>query len=218
MDEAAIRITHTGGYQFAIDFGEAWPSLTADEPAPIGTGAGPSPEHLVAAGVANCLSASLVFALGKYRAKPSGLGAEARFKVHRNAAGRLRMESITVTITLDGVSNADAATRALAKFQDFCTVSESVAAGIPIAVSVVDPAGKVLHRSPGETAGAAARPEDAPAAFVERANRGDIDGLLALYDGDLVLGGGTVASTGAAVGGTGTGATGSGAEAPTGTI
>jgi hypothetical protein len=35
--------------------------------------------------------------------------------------------------------------RALAQFEDFCTVTESVKRGIPVAVTVVDSAGTVLQ-------------------------------------------------------------------------
>lgn len=203
----AVRISHKEGYQFVVDFGDALGSIGVDEPAPIGTGAGPSPEQLLVASVANCLCASLVFSLGKYGAQPRGLAAEARFQLHRNAGGRLRMQSIAVTITIAGVSNPDAAKRALARFQDFCTVSESVSAGIPVEVSVQDSDGAVLHSSKPASGGEDAvrsdgegvrRPEDVVHQFIERANRGDLDGLLDLYDSRAVIAVGDPVATGRA--------------------
>jgi hypothetical protein len=38
--------------------------------------------------------------------------------------------------------------RALAQFEDFCTVSESVQAGIPVTVSIADGAGTELSWTP----------------------------------------------------------------------
>ncbi len=38
---------------------------------------------------------------------------------------------------------------ALAQFQDFCTVTESVQAGIPVAVTVEDATGRLLRSSGG---------------------------------------------------------------------
>ena len=63
----SIKIKQVDGYKSTVDFGQLLPELLVDEPEPIGTGDGPSPEQLLVASVANCLCASLVFALGKYK-------------------------------------------------------------------------------------------------------------------------------------------------------
>lgn len=141
-----VEITQTGSYRFEVDFGAAFPSLTVDEPAPIGNGEGPAPEQLLAASVAYCLSASLFFALNKYRQDSGGIRASAECDVVRNDAGRLRIGRIDVHLQL----GADTATlehveRALAQFEQFCTISESVQAGIPVNVTVSDGAGRTLR-------------------------------------------------------------------------
>lgn len=147
MSEATPRvtITHASGYQFLVDFGGALPALATDEPPPIGEGQGPSPEQLLLAGVTNCLCASLFFALGKFRQEASGIRAEASAKIGRNEKGRLRMQAIEVVITI-GAETYDRpqVERALAQFEDFCTVTESVKAGIPVAVTVSDRNGTTL--------------------------------------------------------------------------
>jgi uncharacterized OsmC-like protein len=51
-------------YVFKIDFDDAGYILT-DEPEPLGQGEGPNPARLVGPAVANCLCASLLFALRK---------------------------------------------------------------------------------------------------------------------------------------------------------
>jgi organic hydroperoxide reductase OsmC/OhrA len=142
-----IRIRHENGYRFSVDFGDAFPGLTVDEPAPIGKGEGPSPEQLLLAGVTNCLCASLFFALTKYRQKAEGIAADAACTVDRNEHGRLRIVGMEVRISLPDAAGdlGDGAERAFRQFEDFCTVSESVRAGIPVAVTIEDKDGTVVH-------------------------------------------------------------------------
>ncbi|SFL53990.1 OsmC family protein [Methylobacterium pseudosasicola] len=134
-----IRITQVGAYVFTVDFGAALPELLTDEAPPVGGGTGPVPEQMLIAGVANCLCASLVFALGKFRQDAQSVAAEAACRVTRNAEGRLRITGIDVHIRLGAQAAAmPRIDRVLEQFQRFCTVSESVKAGIPVSVSVED--------------------------------------------------------------------------------
>jgi uncharacterized OsmC-like protein len=144
-----VTITQTEGYQFLIDFGDALPKLQADEMAPIGKGEGPCPEQMLVAGVTNCLCASLIFALAKFRQDARGISATASYKIERNERGRLRIARLDVAIRL-GANAADLPNldRALAQFEDFCTVSESVQGGIPVNVSIADGAGTELSWTP----------------------------------------------------------------------
>ncbi|MCJ2057852.1 OsmC family protein [Methylobacterium sp. J-048] len=140
-----IRITQVGDYVFTVDFGATLPDLLTDEAPPVGGGTGPVPEQLLASGVANCLCASLVFALGKFRQEAQGLAAEATCRMARNPEGRLRIAGIDVRIRLGAAAEAmPRIDRVLAQFERFCTVSESVKAGIPVAVSVEDAGGTRL--------------------------------------------------------------------------
>lgn len=141
-----IEITQTGRYRFDVDFGAAFPSLAVDEPQPIGDGEGPAPEQLLAASVAYCLSASLFFALGKYRQDAGGIRASAECDIVRNEAGRLRIGHIDVHLQLGvDASTLQHVDRALAQFEPFCTVSESVQTGIPVNVVVSDASGRRLR-------------------------------------------------------------------------
>ena len=116
-----------------------------DEPAPLGEGAGPSPSQLLAAGVANCLSSSLVFAAAKYHEDPGALATSVTCEIGRNEKGRLRVLGMAVEMVLgaapETMGHLD---RMLASFEDFCTVSQSVKAGIPFTVTVRAPDGSVL--------------------------------------------------------------------------
>jgi uncharacterized OsmC-like protein/ketosteroid isomerase-like protein len=199
----SLSLSHLGHYKFLIDFGTG-PALRSDEPKPIGEGEGPSPEQLLAAGVANCLCASLYFALTKYRQTADGLKADVTVSTARNERGRLRIERINVAIALaDGNFSDDLLNRALGQFEDFCTVSESVKRGVPVEVSISDGSGNVLtHRPESKTAAAprppASSPEELVRLFAERANAGDVEGLVDLYEPGATLAAGERQSHGEA--------------------
>jgi len=144
-DEVSVTITRQDRYRFLVDFGAGIAKMVLDEPAPLGEGAGPSPTQLLAAAVANCLSASLLFAHGKFKEDPGSLRTTAVCEIGRNENNRLRVTGIKVAITLgvapETLGHLD---RVLAQFEDFCTVSQSVRTGIPFTVSIRSPDGRVL--------------------------------------------------------------------------
>jgi len=143
--EALVTLTRRQGYQFEIDFGLDTPHVFSDEPPPLGSAQGPTPNHLLLAAVANCLSASLTFALSKFKQDPGTLTAVARATIGRNEANRLRIQGIRVDIHLERPGDAyQHLDRILDQFEQFCTVSMSVQQGIPVAVSVTDGAGRML--------------------------------------------------------------------------
>jgi uncharacterized OsmC-like protein len=107
----------------------------------------PTPVQLLAAAVGNCLAASLLFALRKFRQAPEPITVDMTASVARNAAGRLRVQGMQARLTLgvpqEGLQHLD---RALAGFEQFCTVTESVRAGFPVQVEVFDARGVPLKR------------------------------------------------------------------------
>jgi organic hydroperoxide reductase OsmC/OhrA len=131
------------GYRFKVDFGLAGvPGLMTDATPPLGQGHGPDSEMLLMAAVANCLSASLAFSLRKFRNEDVPMRASVEATLSRNERGRLRMHSIAVDIHL-GVNAARLrlVDRALAQYEDFCVVTQSVRAAIPVAAQVFDSEG-----------------------------------------------------------------------------
>ncbi|HSX94709.1 MAG TPA: OsmC family protein [Hydrogenophaga sp.] len=144
-ESVSITVTRQRGYQFLVDFGGAMPAINADLPAPLGQGAGPSPEHLLLAAVANCLSASLLFALQKYKQDPGALSATATATIGRNEDKRLRVTGVDVALSLGKpAAELEHLERALAQFEDFCTVTQSVRAGMDVRLSVSDATGQRL--------------------------------------------------------------------------
>jgi uncharacterized OsmC-like protein len=142
-----LELEHVADYEFRVKFD--WPGvadLVLDEPAPLGSRRGPNASRLIAAGVANCLTASLLFCLRKSHAEPRAVKASVTGHTVRNDQGRLRLGGFEVTITVDGdPEHAARLARCNELFENFCVVTESVRQGIPVSVRVVDGAGTVLH-------------------------------------------------------------------------
>jgi len=140
-------------YRFEIGFEAPVPPIFGDEPPPLGLSTGPSPVQLLAAAVGNCLSDSLLFALRKYRQSPEPLSCEVQAHVGRNAQGRNRVLRMQATLTL-GVPAAslEHLDRVLATFEQFCTVTQSVAPAIPVQLIVRDSTGAELLNSPSMAA------------------------------------------------------------------
>ncbi len=135
---ATVRLELEDGYRFRVDFGEGFPPLLMDEPAPLGDGAGPNASAVLAAAVGNCLSASLLYCLRRARIDVTSLRTEAEVVPARNAEGRLRIGSIRVELHPEVAAGAEGRLgRCLELFEDFCVVTESVRAGIDVAVEVV---------------------------------------------------------------------------------
>ena len=141
MDSSfTIELLQQENYRFEVHFDNpAVPVLVTDEPAPLGGNAGPDPTHLLTTAVANCLSASLLFALRKFKNEPGPIRATATATLVRNEHGRLRVGGIETQLRL-GVpaSSLRQWERALAQFEDFCIVTQSVRAAFPVTVRVYD--------------------------------------------------------------------------------
>lgn len=144
MSETSIHVQlkQKQNYQFEIHFGGEIPVVMGDEPAPLGTGQGPSPVQLLAASVGNCLSDSLLFALRKFKQAPEPIRCDVDAEVGRNAEGRLRVLGIKALLTL-GVPAASLQhlDRVLGQFESYCTVTQSVGLAIPVSIEVVDALG-----------------------------------------------------------------------------
>ena len=142
-----IELEQREGYEFVVRFDHPkGAELLLDEPPPLGKDHGPNAARLVAAAVANCLSASLVFCLrGKFRQNPGPIRAMATGTLERNEKGRVRIAGLDVVISLaDSKESVPHLERCLEQFEDFCIVTESVRRGIPVSVKVVDEAGVEL--------------------------------------------------------------------------
>jgi len=144
-----IELKQQANYRFEVHFDNpAVPPLVTDEAAPLGGDEGPNPSRMLVTSIANCLSASLLFAMRKFKNEPGPLRTTATATIGRNADKRLRVLGVVVDVHL-GVPAAGLVMleRILAQFEEFCVVTQSVRASIPVTVRVLDATGAVLHTS-----------------------------------------------------------------------
>ncbi|WP_287816681.1 hypothetical protein, partial [Idiomarina sp.] len=80
--EFSVSMELVDNYKFLVDFG-SYGELVSDEPEPLGEGQGPNPSRILAASVANCLAASLMFALRKFKDEPGKVSAKVKGHLDR---------------------------------------------------------------------------------------------------------------------------------------
>lgn len=126
------------GYAFTVDFGDAGiPPMTIDETPPLGHNEGPNPSRVLAASIAGCLGASLLFCLRKAHVDVATLNADVHVTNGRNEKGRLRVKKVTVRLAPSVPADQHARmARCLEIFEEFCVVTASVREGMEIAVTV----------------------------------------------------------------------------------
>ncbi len=148
--EIRILLEQEGPYAFKVDFeGTDLDALHTDEPAPLGAGTGPNPSAILLTSIVNCLGASLLFALRKFKNEPGPIRAEIVARRERNAEGRWRIPRAEVVIHLsDKAVDLEHFDRVIAQFEQFCIVTQSVREGVDVAVRIVDADG--VSRTPGE--------------------------------------------------------------------
>lgn len=144
-----LHLEQQEAYQFDINFNlPNVANLTADEPTPLGEGAGPNASRLLAAAAANCLSAGLLFCLTKESAPSHSLKTEAICQIERNGKNRLRVSHIAIKLILnDELTKVERIDKCLRNFEQFAVVAASIRQGIPMQVTVTNEAGDILHQS-----------------------------------------------------------------------
>jgi organic hydroperoxide reductase OsmC/OhrA len=133
-----ITLDRGNGYQFVADLDQpGLEPMLLDEPPPLGDGSGPGASRLLAAAVGYCLSASALFCLQRAHIDVLSMRSEVAVTIARNDSGRLRISGMDVRIQPE-VAEEDVPRmkRCLEVFENYCTVTESVRAGIPVGVEV----------------------------------------------------------------------------------
>ena len=145
-ESITVTLTQDDDYSFRIAFdGASMPDILSDESPPLGHGAGPDPTRLLVAAIGSCLGASLLFALRKFKNTPGKIVTRVRAYPTRNEHKRLRIGHIAAEIQLaDNAGDYRQIERIIAEFEEFCVVTQSVRAGVPVEVTVIDGEGAVL--------------------------------------------------------------------------
>jgi organic hydroperoxide reductase OsmC/OhrA len=138
ISEFTVRLEQVSDFEFRVIFDNAeHPELMLDEPPPLGKDQGPNAGRLLAASIANCLSASFLFAARKAKLGVGGIKTEAKVGIIRNENRRLRIGKIEVELDPGlGAADQEQAAAVAAAFEDFCTITQSVRQGIPVQVRI----------------------------------------------------------------------------------
>jgi uncharacterized OsmC-like protein len=134
-----VSVELVEGYRFKVTFPDAEKTtLMMDEPPPVGEGRGPNAARVLAASIANCLSASLLFCLNKSRVGVRGIKAEAEPILERNKEGYWRVTKINVVLHTELAETTDEtkAQRCRDIFENYCVVTGAVRGGISVDVKV----------------------------------------------------------------------------------
>ncbi|MBL8913721.1 MAG: OsmC family protein [Archangium sp.] len=131
-----LTLEQLAGYEFKVGWDKPWAELKTDEPPPLGKDAGPGPSRMLAVAIANCLASSLLFCLSRKGEKVEGLTARVHVEIVRNAERRLRVGKVDVTLKAPLERDSKALLECIDTFEDFCTITESVRAGVQVNVNV----------------------------------------------------------------------------------
>lgn len=106
---------------------------------------GPNPSRMLALGILGCLSASFIFCLKKRNFKVDDFKSEAEVTIARNEKGFLRIKQIDVNIE-PKIESPETLKRTkqclktvedgISFFEQYCTVTQSVRAGINVNVNI----------------------------------------------------------------------------------
>ena len=138
-EDRKVEIELVQGYRFRVSFpDEDRTTLFMDEPSPLGGSKGPNASKVLAASIANCLCASLLFCLQKARIELDGIRAEAEPILSRNKYGYWRVTKVSVNIfpSFKSDESRQRAKRCLEIFENYCVVTSAVRSGITVDVAV----------------------------------------------------------------------------------
>ena len=138
VSDFTLAVDQIRDYEFRIKFDKpGLPDLIMDEPPPLGRDAGPNPSRLLAAAIAECLTASLLFCARRARVELGPIHTEVKMQIVRNENRRLRVGKVEVVIDPHlPEAEREKSARCFEIFEDFCVVTQSVRQGIDIVVSV----------------------------------------------------------------------------------
>ncbi|MDL2283818.1 OsmC family protein [Oxalobacter sp. OttesenSCG-928-P03] len=148
QESFSVTLTHKDNYRFEVEFEDKFPEFDvylSDEPEPMGNNRAPAPPHMLIAAVANCASASFMFAVNRAKQDIGGMVTKATCHIGRNENRHFRIVKIDVEIqTGKPASEIAELEDILSRFEGISTVARSVEEGIAMETTVIDSTGKRL--------------------------------------------------------------------------
>ncbi len=134
----ALTIEMRAPYEFTVRVeGANAHAYTTGEGPPLGPAGNPAPDELLGAALATCLASSLLFCVQKAHVTVEALTGSVRVQKARNERGRLRIGSVEVAFDARVPDDQrERFKRCRTLFEEYCTVTESVRAGIPVEVAL----------------------------------------------------------------------------------
>jgi uncharacterized OsmC-like protein len=133
--QRTAELAQSEKYRFEVHYpGRLYGPVEVDEPSPVGGDAGPGPVESLATAVGHCMSSTLVSTLERAHVPVTPVHTTVDVEVGRNERGRLRVRRLSLTIRTAPIHGEDRERfdHCVSIFEDFCTVSGAVRAGIPI--------------------------------------------------------------------------------------
>ena len=146
-----VELDQESGYIFTARFVSETGTLEMDEPAPLGKGVplGPDGVSLLTGGAGYCMTASLVFCLGKVRVPIEELRTRSVGHLVRLENRLRRVSGIEIDIdVLVAQEHRQAFERCLGLFTGYCVVTESIRGAFPITIRVHHPWGEHVVELP----------------------------------------------------------------------
>jgi uncharacterized OsmC-like protein len=137
--QPSVQVKLIEGFKFKVTFPDTKSEgFVMDEPAPLGGLEGPNASRVLAASIANCLSASLLLCLQKSMIQVEDIETEAEPNVERNEEGywRVRQVDVSIKAKLREPVNKERAERCFGIFEKYCVVTGAVRSGIAVNVNV----------------------------------------------------------------------------------
>ena len=126
-----LRVEQVEDFELRVRFDKDNDSKLA-----FGTGIDPNPVPILAAALADCLTASLVYCLRRRGVDATSLRADVRVQLVRNERKQLRVGRLDVTLHPSSQLSEAALAVCLETFEAFCVVAQSVRDGIDVNVKV----------------------------------------------------------------------------------
>lgn len=135
-----VTLTHLDGYRFRSQASEdGRPHGTpfeSDEPDPVGEASAPATPALLGSALGHCLSAALLEALRHAHVEVHGCTTDVTASVRANDEGLPRIDHVEVVIRPRLPAENPRMERCAEVFQNHCTVTSSVRAGIDVRARV----------------------------------------------------------------------------------